>query len=477
MLLTLTSTVPDAAPAETRATDLGYLLHKHPGRAQTFDESVGRVHVCYPEATDDRCTVAVLLEVDPVGLVRRGRSGGDAFALGQYVNDRPYAASSMLAVAVRRVFGTAMAGRCEQRPDLVDRRWPLRVELPAVPCRGGPDLAERLFAPLGWRVDATPLPLDPEVPEWGDSHHVDLRLTGEQRLADALRHLYVLLPVLDDAKHYWVGADEVDKLLRTAGTWLPDHPERDLITRRYLVNQRGLVNDAVARLAELEGLDGGTPTDEEAGADAPHRESLARQRRQAVFAELREARASRVVDLGCGEGALLRELLADPSFTEVVGVDVADRALRAAERRLGLDRLPDRQRERLRLWQSSLTYRDRRLAGFDAAVLMEVIEHVDPDRLPALEHNVLHLARPATVLVTTPNAEHNVRFRWLPPGAPRHPDHRFEWCRAEFRAWAERVAAHAGYRVRFRPVGEDDPEVGPPTQMAVFRRADTEVSP
>lgn len=198
MLLTVSTT-------HDPATDLGYLLHKHPGRVQSFPESTGVAHVFYPEATQQRCTAALLLEVDPVGLVR-GRKGtsGEAFALGQYVNDRPYAASSMLALALKDVFSTALAGRCTARPELVDTPIPLEVHIPALPCRGGIELLRRLLEPLGWQVEAAAIALDPTVPEWGDSRYVDARLRGVLRLADALRHLYVLLPVLDDAKHYWV---------------------------------------------------------------------------------------------------------------------------------------------------------------------------------------------------------------------------------------------------------------------------------
>jgi 3' terminal RNA ribose 2'-O-methyltransferase Hen1 len=194
VFLTITST---AAPA----TDLGFLLHKHPGRVSSFSVSVGQAHVFYPEATDARCTVALLLEVDPIGLVRGKRfGGGDAFSLAQYVNDRPYAASSMLAVALGRVFRTAMTGRCDARPELVGQRLPLTLHVPALPARGGVEVVERLFAPLGWTVEAEPIALDPTIASWGDSRYVDLRLTGECTLAAALNHLYVLLPVLDDAK-------------------------------------------------------------------------------------------------------------------------------------------------------------------------------------------------------------------------------------------------------------------------------------
>jgi 3' terminal RNA ribose 2'-O-methyltransferase Hen1 len=202
------------------ATDLGYLLHKHPGRVQSFPQSVGTAHVFYPHSAQTRCTAALLLEVDPVALVR-GRQGpsGDGFALGQYVNDRPYAASSMLAMALKDVFRTAFTGRCNARPELAAAPIPLDIQLPAVPCRGGADLLRRLFEPLGWDVAATGSPLDPAIPDWGESRYFNLRLTGDVRLADALNQLYVLLPVLDDAKHYWVSDDEVDKLIRAGGGW------------------------------------------------------------------------------------------------------------------------------------------------------------------------------------------------------------------------------------------------------------------
>ena len=494
MLVTLTTTA--GAPAGSvehgallDATDLGYLLHKHPARAQSFDLPVGTAHVFYPEADTARCTVALLLEVDPVGIVRNKRFGGrDAFSLAQYVNDRPYAASSMLAVALGAVFRTAMTGRCDSRQVLADSSIPLEIHVPALPCRGGAGLAERLFGPLGWTVDATPEPLDPTVPEWGDSRYVDLRLTGTVRLADALHHLYVLLPVLDDAKHYWVTGDEVDKLLRAGEGWLAEHPERDQIMHRYLAHQRRYVEDATDRLVTLDGgplpADAGAESEEApaegdvpaAGSDAvgTRAPTLARQRAEAVVAALHEVGARSVVDLGCGEGALLRLLVADRRFTRLLGTDVAARELERAATRLRLEDASDAERERVQLVQSSLTYRDERIAGFDAAVLMEVIEHVDPPRLGALERVVFAEARPGTVVVTTPNVEYNALYPTLEEHGHRHTDHRFEWTRAELQAWAGGVAHRHGYAVTFRDVGPED--VGPrglgsPTQMALFTRS------
>jgi len=466
VLLTITTT---RAPA----TDLGYLLHKHPDRLQSLAVSAGEAHVFYPEATPERCTAALLLEVDPINLVRghRGHENKPSDAeLAQYVNDRPYAASSLLAVAIKEAFRTALTGRCDARPELAAARIPLELHVPALRCRGGRTLADRVFAPLGWQVDAQARPYTP--PEWGDSPYLDLRLAGHLRLADALNHLYVLLPVLDDAKHYWVSPEEVDKLIRAGGDWLAGHPEKELITRRYLSHQQRLTRSALARLAEADDTEPGeldnAVTEED--TDTEPRKPLAVQRRQAILAVLRETGARRVGDLGCGAGALTRDLLADKRIEHVTAVDVSARALQLAARHLKLDRLPDKQRERLTIFQSSLTYRDDRLAGLDAAVLMEVIEHVDADRLPALERALFGLAAPGTVIVTTPNAEYNAHFETLEPGALRHRDHRFEWTRAEFRAWAGQAAEQYRYQVRFLPVGPEDPRDGPPTQLAVFTK-------
>jgi len=482
VLLTLSTT---ASATGTPATDLGFLLHKNPARPQALELSVGAAHVFYPQAGQDRCTVALLLEVDPVALVR-GRKGpsGEGFSLGQYVNDRPYAASSMLAVALSRVFRTAMTGRCDARPELAATALPLEVRVPVLPCRGGPELARRLFEPLGWQVEATPIALDETLPEWGESRYVDLRLTGELRLAEALNQLYVLLPVLDDAKHYWVSTDEVDKLIRSGAGWLARHPEAPLITRRYLAHQGALQRSALARLAEVddaepEAFDNAVPDDGVPGAADPDALDepldrpvpLAVQRQGAVLAVLRAAGVQRVADVGCGEGALTAALLADRSFSQIIATDVSARALAVAERRLRLDRMSEPQQARLQLLLSSVTYRDDRLKGLDAIVLMEVVEHIDPPRLAALERCVFDHAAPRVVVVTTPNVEHNVRYESLSAGSMRHRDHRFEWTRAEFGDWASAAAGRYGYTVRFLPVGPDDPEVGPPTQLAVFTRS------
>ena len=472
MLLTITT-------SHRPATDLGFLLHKNPARAQSFDLSFGRAHVVYPEAGDDRCTAALILDIDPVGLVR-GRRGpaGEGGLLTQYVNDRPYVASSFLSVALSNVFASAMAGRSKERPALADASIPLEARLSVVPCRGGEVLLRRLFEPLGYTVMVTSHALDARSPEWGASRYFTLTLTATQRLSELLTHLYVLVPVLDDEKHYWVGDDEVDKLLRHGEGWLATHPDRALIARRYLKHRHSLVRDAIARLVSEEE----TPEDDDSAAARDAEEttlerplSLHEQRLELVRAVLRESGATSILDLGCGEGRLLRRLLEERQFTRIVGMDVSYRSLEIAADRLKLDRVVARQRERITLLHGSLVYRDARLAGFDAAAVVEVIEHLDPPRLAAFERVAFEFARPRTVVLTTPNAEYNVVWPTLPAGQFRHRDHRFEWTRAEFGAWATGVADRFGYAVRFAPIGPPHSDVGAPSQMAVFMRQDADV--
>lgn len=576
MLLTITST-------HRPATDLGYLLHKRPGRLHTVDLAFGRGLMFYPEASEERCTFALVLDIDPVALVR-GRGRGEGL-LDQYVNDRPYAASSQLSVAMAQGLRSALNGRSGERQALADSAIPLVATVEPCPVRGDPGLIERLFGPLGYaigvrEIGADPIPADAlgahgegtagAAPRKTGAPYVALTLTKTTRLRDLLAHLYVLIPVLDRRKHYFVEQSEVEKLLAKGEGWLADHPARLLIVQRYLHHRRALTSELLRRLDEeaaeeedlveaaaiasavvrdsplslpLEGggdeqsmqqsagiaaahavppspskaeehplhgfppspsqaesrgggdLGGGGDTPGDAGDTAsrnapgvtdqteppePPKDAaetaierpmrLHETRLDAVATVLRDAGCRRVVDLGCGSGKLLKRLLAERQFTDIVGIDVSVRDLATASRRLRLERLPARQRERIRLLQGALTYRDRRIEGFDAAALVEVIEHLEPDRLPALERVVFECARPGLVVVTTPNVEYNVRFPGMQPGQMRHADHRFEWTRAEFRAWAEGVAGRFGYTLDIRPLGPEDAEVGAPSQMGVFTR-------
>jgi 3' terminal RNA ribose 2'-O-methyltransferase Hen1 len=463
MLLTVTTT-------HRPATDLGYLLHKNPARCQSFPLSFGSAHVFYPEASEDRCTAALLLQVDPVAMVR-GKSGLTQTVLAQYVNDRPYVASSFMSVAIAQVLGPALDGRSKERPELAQTAIPLVASIEVLPCRGGEDFLHEVFDPLGYEIQAIRYPLDEKFPGWGPSPYYSLTLSKTATLSELLTHLYVLIPVFDNFKHYYVGNEELEKLLKQGEGWLASHPKREAIVRRYLKHRPSLARQAIERLVEQEDQ----PAEEFTEARAESREesleksiSLNEERLSSVAAQLKASGAKRVLDLGCGEGRLLRELLKEKQFEEIVGMDVSIRALEIANDRLRMDDLPPRQRERIRLMHGSLMYRDKRLAGFDAAAIVEVIEHLDPPRLAAFERVVFEFARPATIVLTTPNREYNVTWPNLAARAFRHDDHRFEWTREEFQAWANGVAGRYGYAVEFRSVGPEHAELGSPTQMAIF---------
>lgn len=456
--------------AEVSSGDLGYLLHKNPARAHTFDLPFGKAHVFYPELGEHASTAALLLDVDPVGLVR-GKSGAEG-ALDQYVNDRPYAASSFLSVAISRIFGAAMSGKSKERQELTIQPIEIEADIAAVPCNGGEPMLRSLFEPLGYQVAVLHHPLDEKFPEWGEGPYYRLALRGRVRLQDLLTHIYVLVPVLDAEKHYWVGNDEVDKLLRKGEGWLAGHPERETIARRYLRYDRKLTREALARLIDDDIEDPEREErehfKEERDLEEPIR--LWEQRIGSVLSVLRATEAKSVIDLGCGEGKLLKALLEDRQFDRIVGLDVSWRSLEIARKRLYVDRMPPAQRSRIDLIHGSLMYRDKRLQGFDAAAVLEVIEHLDPPRLAAFERVVFEQAQPVAVIVTTPNAEYNVKFDALPAGRFRHKDHRFEWTRDEFSRWATTAADRFGYKVRFLPVGPEDSVVGAPTQMGVFSK-------
>lgn len=460
MLLTITNT------AEA-ATDLGFLLHKNPANLHSADLSFGKAHVFYPDAAPDRCSACLLLEIDPVELVRGAQQ------LEDYVNDRPYVASSYLTVAIGRVFGTALAGNCNKRPELVDRKLPLAVTVEVVRARGGAEILHRLFEPLGYRVAAAPIPLDETFPEWNASAYFRLTLKAEITVHDCLSHLYVLLPVLDDEKHYYIGDAEVEKLLRHGEGWLAAHPEKKLIVQRYLKRRSSLVEEAMTRLldeerAAVDAVETSTEAAAHAEQDLERPLTLHTQRLNRVADKLNSLGAKTVLDLGCGEGKLLRRLLADRTFDRITGMDVSHRSLEVAADRLKLDRMPERLRKRIELMQGSLLYRDKRLNGYDGAALVEVIEHLDPPRLAVLERVLFEFARPRCVVISTPNREYNALFTTLPPGKLRHGDHRFEWTRAEFAGWSQTTAARFGYSVALESIGPEDERVGAPSQMAVF---------
>ena len=463
MLLTISTT-------HSPATDLGYLLHKHPNKFQSVDLSIGKAHIFYPESAPEKTTVALLLDIDPIDMVRGSRNmAGKGFALGQYVNDRPYVASSFMSVAIAKAFSTAMNGKCNARPALVSIEMPLEVKIAVLPTpSGGEQLIRKLFEPLGYRVRLQRHTLDDQFPAWGESKYYTVVLQNTLTLQVLLSHLYVLIPTLDNDKHYYVNQGEIDKLLEKGKGWLENHPEKEQITRRYLINVGSLTQEALARLNEAG--TGKDVDDEVPEIIKQKKQTLHQQRLSQVLEQLKKTKAKSVIDLGCGEGKLLQMLLKEKQFEKITGMDVSFGELVKAKNKLYWDEMAPKQKERIQLFQGALTYRDQRLEGYEAAALVEVIEHLDESRLQALERVIFEFAQPKTVIITTPNAEYNVLYNTMEAGHMRHTDHRFEWIRKEFEAWATQLAERNDYRVTFLPVGPEDAEVGAPSQMGIFTR-------
>jgi len=468
MLLTITYIGENAA-------DLGYLLHKNPSRPQTAEFNFGKVHVFYPEISANRCTAALLLDMDPLDLAR-GKQGSTGGGLFDYVNDRPYVSSSFMSTAISRVYGTAMSGRCEKNQSLADSALELSATLVMLPCRGDTGMLEKVFAPLGYEVKWDSGLLDGRFPEWGDSCYVNLTIKGKIRLQELLRHIYVLIPVFDYRKHYWINDEEVDKLLAHGSGWLENHPEKNFITRRYFTKLGHFTKQALERLNRLDNGEGGAEnpvTESESEAESATLVKIPRlndQRLAAVLGELKNSGAKSVLDMGCGEGRLLQLIMKEKNFIAVAGTDVSTVVLNRATDNLKLDRMTEDVKKRVTLFQSSLCYRDKRFKNYDAVSIVEVIEHLDENRLPAMETVVFADASPATVIITTPNFDYNVNYSGLRENHFRHGDHRFEWNSVQFHAWADSVAARNDYSVRYKDIGEQDENKNTPTQMAVFSK-------
>jgi 3' terminal RNA ribose 2'-O-methyltransferase Hen1 len=452
------------------ATDLGYLLHKHPDKFQTLELSVGKVHIFYPDKSEEKTTVSVLLDIDPIDMVRGARNlGGDGFALGHYVNDRPYVASSFMSVALSKAFSSAMNGKCKDKPELVDEKLPFEVTIAVIPApKGGEAMIRRFFEPLGYKVALIRHQLDSKFPEWGDSKYYTLKLNHTITTKELLSHLYVLIPTLDNDKHYFVSENEIEKLLQKGEGWLKEHPEKEQIIRRYLINLNSLSRQALERLSEGEAIGDFDDDMLEKSEKQKRKETLHDKRIKLVAEKIAESGAERVLDLGCGEGKLIRQLIKQKQFSEIVGMDVSYNELIKAKERLHFEEMSPKQKERIKLFQGSLTYKDLRLEGFDAAAVVEVIEHLDLNRLKAFERVLFEFAKPKTIVLTTPNQEFNVMWDKLDAEEMRHADHRFEWTRKEFSDWSNKIGEVYHYKVEIFPIGDEVENLGAPSQMAVF---------
>jgi len=452
------------------ATDLGYLLHKHPDKFQTLELSVGKAHIFYPEKSNERTSISLLLDIDSIDMVRSARNiKNDGFAFGHYLNDRPYVASSFMSVAIVKAFSSAINGKCKDKPELVDVKLPFEVTIAVIPApKGGEFLIRKFFEPLGYNVELTRHKLDEKFPEWGESKYYTLKLTNTITTKELLSHLYVLIPSLDNDKHYFVTENEIEKLMQKGEGWLKEHPEKEQIIKRYLVNLSSFSRIAFERLSDGEESVEVSSDLIEKTEIQKRKETLHEKRIKIVADKITQSGAVNVLDLGCGEGKLIRQLIKQKQFTQIVGMDVSYNQLIKAKERLHFDEMSPKQKERINFFQGSITYKDKRLEGFDAAAVVEVIEHLDLNRLKAFERVLFEFAKPKTIVLTTPNKEFNIMWEKLDVDEMRHDDHRFEWTRKEFAEWANKIGQMYHYQVELLPIGEEFENAGAPSQMAIF---------
>lgn len=449
MLFELTTT-------HTPATDLGFLLHKHPDKLHAIELTAGTAYVFYTENNEQRCTACLLIDINPVELVRGNKR---AFLQEHYVNDKPYTSNSFLCSALTKAYGSALNGNCQNRPELTDRPLPLKAVIYSLKVDCDKSYLNKLFEPLGFTVSYEILPLDSHFPEWGESKIVNLTLEAQTPLKMLLSQLYVIILALDNDRHYWITRSDIDTLFKRGEQWLDCHPEKDWITKRYLKNLHTLTSEALLRLTSEE-----RPLRDHAEKNL----SLHQQRLYTVCELLKASGAESVLDIGCGEGKLLKLLLKEAQFKKIAGMDVSFGELQRAKENLHLHEASPMMRERIQLFQSSITYKDNRIKDYDALALVEVIEHIDEERLPAMEKVLFGFANPRTVVLSTPNAEYNVMYK--DTESFRHADHRFEWTRQQFADWCNKVGRDYKYDVAIYSIGQEENQIGAPSQAAVFNK-------
>ena len=453
----------------TNTQDLGFLLHKHPDRAQQFVLNYGKAYVFYPEVSNERTTAALLLDIDPLDLAK-GKVGSKEGGLFDYVNDRPYASTSFMSTAIARIFGTAMSGRCDKNQELADTSLNLTACIYSLKDSNDDLLAHEMFEPLGYTVEEKRTLLNERFPEWGASPYIDLTIKGTVRLSELLNHIYVLIPVFDRQKHYYTSEEEIQKLLDHGEGWLADHQYKEKLTRRFFAVKRDYARKALDILLADDIPDDEGAENEPATTEREEHIPLNDLRMETVKKAVLDSGATSVIDLGCGECKLTSMLLKAQQIKRITACDVSVGVLEKAIKKLHLDRMQPYMKNKLTLMQASLTYRDQRFEGYDCACMIEVIEHIDPLRIPAMERTVFEFASPHTVIVTTPNREYNSNYENIHEDTLRHHDHRFEWTRKEFGDWTKHICDKFSYSCEMIGIGDIDANFGSPTQMGVFTK-------
>ncbi len=459
------------------ATDLSYLLHKNPDKVQTFDITGGKAYVFYPETTDEKCTATMILNIDTLEMIKNQKKSMSDFALKGYVNDRPFVASSFLSSAISSIYSSALNGNSKEKSEVVNKKIPLEVFISVINVSGGENLIKRFFEPLGYEIKIEKYELNENFKSWGESNYFSLTLKNIITLKELLTHLYILIPVFDNEKHYWVSTKDVDILLKKGEGWLENHPEKEFITKRYFKNIKSLSNlynkksidDIEESQKNVDSEENNENEFEEINQIIKETKiKLDKQRLNYVYEKLIESGMKSIIDMGCGEGKLLKLLITNKQFEKIAGTDVSFNNLLKAKERLNFEEMSQKFKERIELFQSSLTYKDKRFSNYESCAIVEVIEHIDVERLESFEKSIFECSKFKYIILTTPNADYNINYKSLNKQNLRHSDHRFEWTKDEFKSWIDKICEKYKYNAKISGVGEFDEQSGHPTQVVEF---------
>lgn len=483
---------------------LSFLLSKNPQNLYDRSEKGYRVRLTYTVFTDTEVEAVLIVTPDPVELVK---NSPDVYDITQYINDREFVTSSLFCSYARSALGTALNGRPkEEYSEWVNHAFNLTISFGPVASDLPDAVINDLFEYLGYEVTIERGQADYRFQLKERSSARFISISGLSTVQAALKQLFVLIPVLDNYKHYYLSEQEIDKLQRYGEGWLDRHPLRELIIKRSLrfqdlIDQAALIygdkrweqpaegynvwkpavgREEIAKTAEIKGIEELEELEELDGIDEAERLDGESARESAPFVSLNEQRYQAIVkivenipakqtlvDFGAGEGKLSVRLGFIPGVKEILAVEPTERAqLRAIER---FDKAARREAfvKPIPVW-GSLFYYDERLRCKDVMILCEVIEHIDEYRLPGTMECLFKEYQPKTLIVTTPNAEYNAFYQM--PEKMRHKDHRFEWTRQEFSEWCNGWANLYPYEVQIEGIGDQTEEYGQPTQTAIFTR-------
>ncbi|PYF06198.1 3' terminal RNA ribose 2'-O-methyltransferase Hen1 [Ureibacillus chungkukjangi] len=431
---------------------ISYLLAKNPNNLYERRVSGHLVRMFFSQFSEEEVEVTFFVTPDPIEL---SRNNSKVYDITSYINDREFVVSSIFCTFLRTALGTALNGKpVEEYEPWVNHPFPLEFSFGPVASQLTDQDIQSLFQPLGYAVEITYGEADYNMDFKSKSSARFITLKGSTTLQMGLRQLFVLIPVLDNYKHYYIDEQEVEKIVRYGEGWLDKHPKREFILRQAL------------RFKEVYGQFENQHTKKENESSPKLR--LNDLRYDKIVGKVNQLkRKETVVDLGSGEGKLSEKLGFIDGVKEILAVEPSESATLKALKRFE-KAAQDKNFVKPRQIFGSLFYYDERLKGKDVLILCEVIEHIDEYRLPKIIQTILQDYRPRTLIITTPNQEYNEVYGM--GGDYRHPDHRFEWTREEFQTWCKTQNENHEYNIAFDGIGEEHELHGYPTQMCLFTR-------